>query len=153
MKDQPGSFPKVGVAVIIMREKQVLLLRRRNSHGAGSWAVPGGHLEFGESPEQCGARETHEESGLKVSGLRFFALTNDVFERENKHYITIWLLAEDFSGEPMMNAPEEMSDIAWFQWDHLPTPLFLPFQNLLDGKSLPADALQNQLRAVYSPVS
>lgn len=147
MKNQPGSFPKVGVAVIIMRENQVLLLRRRNSHGAGSWAVPGGHLEFGENPEQCVAREAFEETGLRVSGLRFFALTNDVFDEENKHYITIWLLAEDFNGEAKVNAPEELSEVAWFAWDSLPTPLFLPFQNLLDGKSLPEHAFQSQIWA------
>ena len=147
MKGQLSAFPKVGVAVIVMREKQVLLLRRHNSHGAGSWAVPGGHLEFGESPEQCAAREAFEETSLRVSGLRFFALTNDVFEAENKHYITIWMLAEGVDGGIKVNAPEELSEVAWFFWDRLPSPLFLPFQNLLDGKSLPAHAFQSQIRA------
>ena len=46
-------------------------LARLGSHGAGTYALPGGHLEMGESWEACAAREVLEETGLEVSGLRF----------------------------------------------------------------------------------
>jgi 8-oxo-dGTP diphosphatase len=58
--------PRVGVGVIVLRNGLVLLGRRIGSHGAGSWALPGGHLEFGESVEQCAAREVLEETGLDI---------------------------------------------------------------------------------------
>jgi ADP-ribose pyrophosphatase YjhB (NUDIX family) len=61
--------PQVGVGVIVLREGKVLLGRRRGSHGAGTWALPGGHLEFGESVEDCALRETEEETGLAVKIL------------------------------------------------------------------------------------
>ena len=137
-----APFPKVGVAVVITRGGQVLLIQRRGAHGAGTWAVPGGHLDYGETPEQCAAREALEEVGLRVEKLRFFALTNDVFEAESKHYITIWMLAESFSGEAEISAPEEMNEIGWFDWKSLPEPIFLPFSNLMAGKSLPEDAFR-----------
>ena len=81
--------PRIGVGIIITRNNQVLLLKRLNVHGAGSWSTPGGHLEYGETPEECAAREVKEETNLDIFNISFKAITNDVFVTENKHYITI----------------------------------------------------------------
>ena len=97
--------PRVGVAAIIERDGQVLLIKRKNVHGAGSWAVPGGHLEYGETPEQCAIRETQEEVGIDISGVRFAAITNDVFAEKGRHYITIWMIAARAKGEPSSRQP------------------------------------------------
>ena len=129
--------PAVGVAILIRRGEEVFLLLRQNAHGAGTWAPPGGHLDFGETPEACAIREAREETGLEVHSARFFALTNDVFHAEGRHYITIWMEAGEYTGEPILNAPEEAQQIGWFAWNDLPDALFLPFRNLLAGKSLP----------------
>ena len=53
--------------------------------------MPGGHLEFGESFETCAERETLEETGLKISDVRYLNATNSVFTAENKHYITVFM--------------------------------------------------------------
>ncbi|MCG2783739.1 MAG: NUDIX domain-containing protein [Anaerolineae bacterium] len=127
----------VGVAIIVTRGNQVLLLKRLNVHGAGSWSTPGGHLDFGETPEECAIREAREETGLDIANIAFKAITNDVFETENKHYISIWMEGEYQSGEAVLAAPYESSEIGWFDWDKLPQPLFLPFQNLLNGNRYP----------------
>jgi 8-oxo-dGTP diphosphatase len=129
--------PRIGVGIIITRNNQVLLLKRLNVHGAGSWSTPGGHLEYGETPEECAAREVKEETNLDIFNISFKAITNDVFVTENKHYITIWMQAEYQSGEAIVSAPYESSEIGWFDWDKLPLPLFLPFQHLLNGDCYP----------------
>jgi 8-oxo-dGTP diphosphatase len=129
---QLQPFVRVGVAVIIERDSRVLLIRRSGSHGAGTWATPGGHLDFGETPEDCGAREAREETGLAIADLAFVAITNDLFIAEQKHYITIWMRAGAIVGEPTIASPREMTEFGWFAWDALPEPLFLPLQNLLD---------------------
>ena len=131
------SFPKVGVGVMITCRNCVLLLQRKNVHGAGSWSTPGGHLDFGETPEQCAIREAKEDTGLDISGIRFRAITNDFFEAEQKHYITIWMEGDYTSGEPVVNDASEMSEVGWFAWDALPQPLFLPLQHLLEGQCYP----------------
>jgi 8-oxo-dGTP diphosphatase len=57
----------------------------------GTWGLPGGHLEFGESFETCAARETLEETGLRIQDVRFLNATNSIMKAENKHYITIFM--------------------------------------------------------------
>jgi 8-oxo-dGTP diphosphatase len=133
------GWPRVGVGIIITKGQQVLLLRRKYVHGAGSWSTPGGHLEFGETPEICACREAREETGVEITDVHFVGITNDLFEAEGKHYITIWMAARYQSGEAMVGADYEMSEVSWFTWDALPQPLFLPLQHLLEGNSYPAN--------------
>ena len=66
-----GNRPLIGIAVIVVKDNRVLLGKRKNAHGAGSWAFPGGHLEFNEFIEACAVREVFEETGLKIKNLRF----------------------------------------------------------------------------------
>ena len=49
--------PYVGLGVLVLRDDKVLIGQRLNSLGAGEYALPGGHLEFGEELEECAARE------------------------------------------------------------------------------------------------
>lgn len=123
--------PGVGVSVIIRRGAEVLLGRRLRSHGAGDWQFPGGHLEFGEEIEDCARREVAEETGLAVGALRRGPFTNDLFADQGKHYVTLFLVADYAGGEPEAREPEKCAGWAWFRWDALPQPLFLPIRNLL----------------------
>ena len=58
--------PRVGVGVAIVRDGQILLVKRRNEPGKGLWAVPGGKVEYGETLRDAAAREVKEETGLDV---------------------------------------------------------------------------------------
>lgn len=129
--------PKVGVAIIITKNDQVLLMKRKGIHGKGTWSTPGGHLDFGETPEQCAAREAREEVGMDVVDIRFRAVTNDIFDTTGKHYITIWMEGNSISNEPVIAAEDEVAEIGWFAWDSLPEPLFLSLENLPKENSYP----------------
>ena len=128
--------PQVGTSIIITRDDKVLLMKRKGPHGGGTWSTPGGHLDFGESLEDCAAREAKEEVGVDVVDIRFRTITNDVFEAEGKHYLTIWLEGTPV-GEPYIAAEQEVEEIGWFAWDDLPQPLFLPLENLVKENSYP----------------
>ena len=105
--------------------------QRQGAHGSGSWTVPGGHLEFGESFEDTAKREAEEETGLRIKNVRFGAVTNDFFPEENKHYVTIWMLSDYESGQEYITEPEKCLAQAWHTFNDLPSPLFLPWQQLL----------------------
>ena len=116
---------------------QILLIRRLNTHGSGTWSTPGGHIEFGETLEECAIRETREETGVEIANVRFHAVTNDVMEDENKHYVTVWMEGDHVSGEPRVAAEQELNEVGWFRWNDLPSPLFKCLENLIQKRSYP----------------
>jgi len=115
-------------------------MKPKGPHGGGTWSTPGGYLDFGETLEGCAAREAKEEMGIDVVDIRFRTITNDIFEETGKHYITIWLEGKPV-GEPRQKLPvaaeQEVEEIDWFAWDALPSPLFLPLENLVRENSYP----------------
>ncbi len=138
---------QVGVSVIVKKGDRILLEKRQHTHGAGTWGPPSGHINYGEVPEETAARETLEETGVTISDIKFRVVTNDVFEAEQKHYITLWFEAKHVSGEPKVKAPGEESNVGWFTWDSLPQPLFLPLQHLLEGKTYPSQTTEDKIGA------
>lgn len=81
----------VGTAVIIRRGEYVLLGKRKNAHGEGLWAPPGGKPEPGEDPFDAAVRETLEETG--VVGDRWRALPGwsyDTTPEAGLHYVTLY---------------------------------------------------------------
>lgn len=132
----PGAAVRVGIGVFVCRGGRFLMARRRGAHGAGTWSVPGGHLEFGESFEDTAVREVAEETGVQIAGVRFAAVTNDVFTDEDRHYVTVWMLSDHVSGEPRILEPDKCTALAWHGLDDLPEPLFLPWRQLLRSPML-----------------
>jgi 8-oxo-dGTP diphosphatase len=123
--------PYIGVAVIVIKEGKVLLGKRKHSHGAGGWQFPGGHLEYNESIEDCAKREVFEETGICIKGVTLGPYTNDIFKKESKHYVTLFVIANYDSGTLMVKEPDKCEKWDWFTWGHFPKPLFLPTANLM----------------------
>lgn len=120
------------MGVIIKKDDDVLLGKRRGAHGEGTWSFPGGHLEFGESPEECAERETLEEVNLQIKNIQRSVFTNDFFEKEHKHYITLFMTSEYSSGDVEVMEPDKCEEWRWFKWNNLPQPLFLGIIHLKD---------------------
>ena len=153
MGDQAKQHVAVRVAVLVLNGDRILLEKRANTLGAGTWAPPIGHLDFGESPEQTATRETAEETGVAIADPKFRVLTNDFFEAEREHSITIWMEGRYVGGEPQVKAPDEESNIGWFTWDALPEPLFLPMRHLLEGKTYPSQTTEVKLKQVVEKLT
>ncbi|MEX1059196.1 MAG: NUDIX domain-containing protein [Candidatus Saccharimonadales bacterium] len=126
--------PGVGVGVFIFKDKKFLMILRRGAHGKGTWSVPGGWMEFGESFKDTAKREVIEEVGLKIKNIRFGAVTNNVFPKEKIHSITIWLLTDYAGGEEQILEPNRIKELAWADFDSLPQPLFAPWDDLRASK-------------------
>ena len=94
----PTKQPGVGLGVFVFRSRTNIQLAwglRKNSLGAGTWSLPGGHIEFSETFEQCAVRETLEETGLEIEGVRFFTALETFWSEDEKksHYVTIFMTA------------------------------------------------------------
>jgi len=125
------KFPKVGVGVFVIKDNKILFGRRINTHGHNTWSLPGGHLEFNEEIETCAIREVKEETGISIKNINPVTFTNDIFLDEDKHYITIFVLSEFESGDVKILELDKCDCWDWFDWNNLPSPLFLPLRNLL----------------------
>jgi 8-oxo-dGTP diphosphatase len=123
--------PKVGVGVIVIKDGKILLGKRKNAHGEGSWCFPGGHLEFNEGIEDCAIREVKEETGISIKNIRKGPFTNDIFRKEEKHYVTLYVISDYAYGKVKVMEKDKCEKWEWFELNKLPKPLFLPIQNLL----------------------
>ncbi|RKP04406.1 NUDIX hydrolase domain-like protein, partial [Thamnocephalis sphaerospora] len=133
---------RVGVGVLVYRSKdsdEFLVGRRIGSHGSGTWQLPGGHLEFGETPENCAKREVLEETGLCVDSVTTITCTNDPMPAEGKHYVTVFTRAVCIDADPVpqLMEPEKCTEWRWTTMRQLASPsetemrpLFLPLQHL-----------------------
>jgi 8-oxo-dGTP diphosphatase len=143
--EHKNNRPLVGVSILVKKGDRILLVKRQNVHASGTWGAPGGHLEYGESFEHRAVEEVKEETGIEISEVKFRVVTNDVFEAEQKHYVTIWMEAKYVSGEPGVKAPYEESEVGWFTWDGLPEPLFLPLAHLLTDETYPSQTTDDKI--------
>ena len=128
---------KVGVGVLVYnKEGKFALIKRTGSHGQGTWAAIGGHIDYGETAIETAKREVKEEIGVDIDNIEVLGFTEDFFPQEQKHYITIFVRADWVSGE-IKKSDQEWTEIGFFTMNNLPEPLFIPVKNLVAGKLLP----------------
>ena len=142
MEDIKRDKKKVGVGfgVMMLRDGKILLGKRNGDpakadselHGENSWTMPGGKLEFGESFEDGARREVKEETGMDLGTANVICVNND--KVEDAHFITIGLFSEDFSGEPKVMEPDEITEWGWFSLDDPPKPLYFPSAEILKNR-------------------
>jgi 8-oxo-dGTP diphosphatase len=93
----------VGVGAVIFRGEEVLLVRRGQEPGKGSWSLPGGMVEVGENLEAAIKREVWEETGLTVKVLGITAVLERIYrddvDKVPYHYVLIDFACEYLSGE------------------------------------------------------
>ena len=123
--------PQVGVGVIFVRDDTVFLAKRHGAHGEDTWASAGGHLENGETLEECGRRESMEELGLDVGDLRYLCVSNII--AYDKHYVDIEFIGDIGDQEPRLMEPEAFIASGWFPLNDLPEPLFHAMRYALDS--------------------
>lgn len=116
-----------GVAVILLNSDGYILMgKRKGSHGAGTWSFPGGWLRHGESFLDAAKREVAEETGIQLNDAHVADTMSTVFQEADVHSVTILMVADQWTGEPVVKEPEKL-DGDW-QWcgPPLPEPLFAP---------------------------
>ena len=107
----------------MVKDGMVPFAQRISGHGAGEYAFPGGHLEFGESFAQCARREVMEETGMKVKNVRFQFISN-LKKYGGKHYVHIGLIADWQSGVLQNLEPHKHGPWQWYKIGEFPLPMF-----------------------------
>lgn len=142
--------PKVGIGILVISNEKILLGKRKKALGQGTWAVPGGHLEVGETVEACTKRELFEETNLIaeeiIQGPWMESLTPE-------HYIDILTMVTKFRGELINREPEKKESWEWFSLDQLPHPLFETLEKIKVENSLIPFLRKNSLSYLSAPFS
>jgi 8-oxo-dGTP diphosphatase len=116
MKREYPDTPLVGVGAIIIDQERVLLVKRGNEPLAGSWSIPGGLLDIGETLSQAVVREAFEETGLTVEAGELLGVYDrimpDADQRTRYHYVLVDFLCRRISGE--LQAAGDAVDARWF---------------------------------------
>ncbi|CDW76568.1 probable 8-oxo-dgtp diphosphatase nudt15 [Stylonychia lemnae] len=116
--------PKVGLGVIILNELNEILVSQRitpNSAGDGQFGLPGGHLEFGETFQECAQREIEEETSLKLDqeAIKYVATVNAFDKVKGYHdidiYMGILVWKEQCQFKNM--EPHNQTDWQWVKWE------------------------------------
>lgn len=118
--DSAFERPRIGVGVFILNPKNEFVFgKRKGSHGTGTWALPGGHLELYESFEECARREVLEETGLEIEGIKLLTSTNSPRIDGYKHYVTIFMVAKLTvpTAQPQLLEPEKCEGWRWINWE------------------------------------
>ena len=115
---------------MLVRAGCVFLARRQGSHGGGAWASAGGHLEYGETLEDCARREAREELGLAVGSLRLLCVSNII--AYDRHYVDFEFLGDIGTQQPTPSARDNsFGEYGWFPLDSPPEPLFQPMRRAI----------------------
>ncbi len=118
----------VGVGAVVWRDGAVLLERRGQPPLQGSWSLPGGLVEVGETLEQAVAREVREECDIevKVGSLLgvFEPIVRDDDGRIRYHYVVIDYLAMYVTGEVAIG--DDAAELRWVSVEDVPGYALLP---------------------------
>ncbi len=102
------------MGAVVVREGEVLLIRRGKEPALGRWSVPGGAVRWGERLEEAVVRETREETGVDVAPVESLVvaeLFDEVRSQARHHYVVVDYLCAYVSGEP--RAASDAAEAAW----------------------------------------
>lgn len=124
-----------GSVVLILNDHNELLLQHRAD---GSWGLPGGIMELGESLEETARREVKEETGLDVGNLKLLNVFSGkdyylkVPNGDELYSVTAVYVTNEVNGTIQIDNDESI-DVQYFKLDELPKNLTNGTQNFINS--------------------
>ena len=119
-----------GAYGIVIQGSKILLTKKKSGPYQGLWGLPGGAIEFGETPEEALKRELVEESSIEVSRVEFFTIATSTGNYQEEdisyglHQVGIFYKILDWKNLPEA-IPEEEN--YWFELANIPEKELTPF--------------------------
>lgn len=135
MPKETSTPTLVGCELFVRKGDSILLGKRKNCYGAGTWALPGGHLEFNEKLADTICREAKEELGADIqpSDVKLVSVVDDLQPENNLHYVHISFELKDPTWEPQVMEPERCEEWRYFPLSELPENFFTPHKGIIQN--------------------
>jgi ADP-ribose pyrophosphatase YjhB (NUDIX family) len=121
--------PKVAVAIFIVQDDSILLVKRAMQPGRGKWALPAGFVDYGEDPREAAVREVEEETGLKVRLNELVDVLPGDTPGEGATIVIVYS-AEVLDGA--LTAADDVDEAVFFEANNLPELAFASTQLVID---------------------
>ena len=106
--------PNFRVSVIIINEKEEILLVQHKKSNRLYWVLPGGRIEYGEDFATCAVRELKEETNLDIKFGKVVFLSEAIAPDKSRHIINIYATGEVMGGELRLGSDDPvLSDVGW----------------------------------------
>jgi len=110
--------PSVTADGIVLKGNEIVLIKRGKEPFKGSYALPGGFLNYGERLEECAVREVLEETGVKTKVVELVGIYSSPDRDPRGHFVTAVYHLEPVGG--MLKAGDDAKDAEWVPLDKLP---------------------------------
>ena len=131
---------RAGIGIMILKDNKVLLGKRHDDpekasselNGEGTWTMPGGKIDFGETFLQAAVRELKEETDIDTTIEDFDVINIRDNMVPTAHFLTVGLLHKT-DQEPKVMEPDEITEWKWFELNNIPENIFPPSKHVLDA--------------------
>ncbi len=120
---------RVATDIIIERDAQIVLIKRKFEPFKGHWCLPGGHVEYGEQVRQAAEREATEETGLAVTLESLLGIYDAPGRDPRGPVISIVYTAT--TNQQELDPDTDAADAAWFSRSDFPADLGFDHEQIL----------------------
>ena len=135
--------PALTVDALLLKGREVLLIRRGREPFKGAWAIPGGFVEVGERVEDACRRELIEETGLRGDIVDLLGVYSDPKRDPRGHTVSVVFVLKVGGIVDIGEAGDDADEARWFGLDALPTELAFDHARILSDTRAWLDAPGN----------
>jgi ADP-ribose pyrophosphatase YjhB (NUDIX family) len=112
--------PAPGAGVVVLRGREVCLVKRRFAPKQGEWSLPTGFMEWDEDVQLTARREALEETGLEVRLTELYAVESGILPPDIP-VLVVFYRAEETGG--VLQAGDDAAEVGFFEVGHWPGPV------------------------------
>lgn len=112
--------PAPGAGVVLLRGREVCLVKRRFAPKQGEWSLPTGFMEWDEDVQLTARREALEETGLEVRLTELYAVESGILPPDIP-VLVVFFRADETGG--VLEAGDDAAEVGFFEVGHWPGPI------------------------------